>query len=83
MQKELHVAVLFYLVKACGFRKLFFNFFSLREKVAKRGKKRAVLSLAHFCFFLKLLSPPRVRFLLTQKLLTLPVAVVCRFAHKL
>ena len=69
MQKELPRAVLFYLVKACGFRKLFSNFFSLREKVAKRGKKRAVLSLCHFCSILKLLSPPRVRFLLTQKLL--------------
>ena len=45
------------------------NFFSLREKVAKRGKKRDVLSPSHFSFKAKLLAPPRVRFLLTQKLL--------------
>ena len=45
------------------------NFFSLREKVAKRGKKHAVLSPYHFCFKLKLLSPPRVEILLKQNLL--------------
>ena len=32
------------------------NFFSLREKVTKRGKKLAVLSLYHFC-----LKPERAR----------------------
>jgi len=49
-------------LKACGFRRLA-NFFSLREKVAKRGKKRAVLSLGQFCYMLKLLAPFRVRIL--------------------
>jgi hypothetical protein len=41
----------------------------LKEKVTKRSKNRAVLSPHQFFFFLKLLAPPRVRFLLAQKLL--------------
>jgi hypothetical protein len=40
------------------------NFFSLREKVTKRGKNPNGLSLGRFGEELKVLSPPRVEILL-------------------
>ena len=58
------------------------NFFSLREKVTKRGKNLAGLSPCHFCFFWKLLSPPRAPILfLTNKIYSEPrrIFTVCRF----
>jgi hypothetical protein len=48
---------------------LFALFFVQKKSAAKEVKKRAVLSLRQFCFLPKLLAPPRVRFLLSQKLL--------------
>jgi len=55
--------------KACGFRFPFALFFVQKKRAAKEVKKRAVLSLCQFIGELKLLAPPRVRFLLSQKLL--------------
>jgi hypothetical protein len=54
-------------LKAFGFRG-YILFFFLKEKEAKRIKKRAVLSLCHFYCALKLLAPPRAPFLPAQKL---------------
>jgi hypothetical protein len=55
--------------RASVFLILFSLFFVQKKSLAKEVKKRAVLSLCHFCFKLKLLAPPRVRFLPRQKLL--------------
>ena len=48
---------------------LIINFFLLTRKSCKKNKKRAVLSLYRCENKPKVLSPPRVRFLLAQKLL--------------
>ena len=45
-------------------------FLCLKEKVAKRSKNPCrIYRACHFCFRLKLLSPPRVEILLRQNLL--------------
>ena len=42
----------------------FVNFFSLREKVTKRGKNPCrIYRAGHFCYISKLLAPPRVEIL--------------------
>jgi len=48
---------------------VFALFFIRKKRAVKEAEKRAVLSLCHFCFLLKLLSPPRVEILLRQNLL--------------